>query len=214
MESPEAINQKIKGKGKSAVYFVVAGTALLFATGCGNEQNKSLWQQIKDLGNQKSTLDIRIEKLEEENEQLRRQVKTLEGLDPNDRLTMIDTLEKIVIHSRSGLYDKNNDGKKETLVVYVEPTDIAGDRVKAAGRVNVQLWNLNAKDPHAALLKQWIIKPAELKQYWVGTLMTHYYRLSFPAGDIVKGDETGLTVKVRFVDYFSGKTLEDQRMIK
>jgi outer membrane murein-binding lipoprotein Lpp len=194
---------------------IIAGglSMALLIGGCGNNE-KSLWQQIKTLGGEKNTLAGRVEKLEQENEQLRRQALTLQGLDPNSRLTAVDTLKKIVIGRRSGFYDKDNDGKKETLTVYVEPTDSAEDRIKAAGRVNVQLWNLNAKDPQKALLKQWTVEPDQLRQCWVDTIMTYCYRLSFPTGDIIKGDETGLTIKVQFVDYFSGKTLEDQRAIK
>jgi hypothetical protein len=175
---------------------------------------KSLWQQIKELGTQKSDLGIRVEKLEQENQQLDRQVKTLEGLDPNERHAAIDTLEKIAITSRSGLYDKDGNGTKETLVVYAETTDSAGDRIKAAGRVEVQLWNLEAKDSQKALLKQWTVEPAQLKTCWVGTLMTDYYRFTFPVEDIAKEDTTGLTVKVKFVDYLSGKIFEDQQVVR
>jgi hypothetical protein len=189
-------------------------TGLVFCGGCGGDQKKSLWQQIKSLGSEKNALAGRVEKLEQENEQLRRQVNVLEKMDPNDRLAAIDVLKKVAIGQRSGLYDKDSDGKKETLMVYIEPTDAAGDRIKAAGRVSVQFWNLSAKDSHNALLKQWVIEPDKLRACWVATMMTHYYRLSFPAGELVKGDETGLTVKVQFTDYFSGRTLEDQRPIQ
>jgi hypothetical protein len=205
------VNCKIK-QGSCAIGLLLL-TGLIFCDGCG-DQNKSLWQQIKSLGSEKHVLAGCVEKLEQENEQLRRQVKTLQTLDPNDRIAAIDALKKVALSHRSGLYDKNNDGKKETLMVYIEPTDSAGDRVKAAGKVSIQLWNLNAKDPHSALLKQWTIEPEKLKTCWVETIMTYYYRLSFPVGDVVKGDEKGLTVKVRFTDYFSGKILEDQRPIQ
>jgi transcription elongation GreA/GreB family factor len=206
------VNCKIR-QGNCAIGLLLL-TGLIFCDGCGGDQKKSLWQQIKSLGSEKNVLAGRVEKLEQENEQLRQQVKTLQTLDPNDRIAAIDALKKVALGQRSGLYDKNNDGKKETLMVYIEPTDSAGDRIKAAGKVSVQLWNLNAKDPHSALLKQWTIEPEKLKTCWVETMMTYYYRLSFPVEDIVKGDEKGLTVKVRFTDYFSGKILEDQRPIQ
>jgi outer membrane murein-binding lipoprotein Lpp len=186
---------------------------ILLCGGCGNSE-KSLWQKIKDLGNQKSDLAIRVEKLEQENQQLRNQVKTLQGLDPNERLAAVDVLEKIAIGSRTGLYDKDGDGTKESLVVYIEPTDIAGDRVKAAGRVDLRLWNLDAEGSQNALLKEWRVQPEQLKGCWAATLMTHYYRLTFGVADILKPDETGLVVKVKFVDYVSGKVLEDQRAVK
>jgi outer membrane murein-binding lipoprotein Lpp len=193
------------------VVLLIAG--ILLCSGCGSTE-KSLWQQIKDLGGQKSDLKLRVEKLEQENQQLGLQIKTLGGIDPNDRLAVIDTLDKIAITSRSGFYDKDNNGTKETLVVYVETTDSVGDRIKAAGRVDVQLWNLEVKDSQKALLKQWTIEPAQLKQCWSGTLITYYYRFTFPAEDIAAGDTAGLTVKVKFTDYFSGKVFQDQRAIK
>jgi hypothetical protein len=188
---------------------------ILMCGGCSNgNTEKSLWQQLKEKGDQKSDLAMRVEKLEQDNEQLGRQVKTLQGIDPNERFSVIDTLEKIAVTSRSGFYDKDNDGKKETLVVYVETTDSAGDRIKAAGRVEVQLWNLDAKDSQRGLLKEWTIEPDRLKTCWAGTLMTDYYRFTFPAEDIAGGDTAGLTIKVKFTDYFSGKIHEDQRVVR
>jgi hypothetical protein len=192
---------------------LLLAAGILLCGGCGSTE-KSLWQQIKDMGNQKSDLNIRIEKLEKENQQLVQQVSTLEGLDPNERQAAIDTLEKIAITSRSGFYDKDDDGTKETLVVYVETTDSAGDRIKAPGQAEIQLWNLQSKDPKNALVKQWTVKPAQLKQCWAGTLITYYYRFTFPAEDIAQRDTAGLTIKVKFVDYLSGKVLEDLRVIK
>lgn len=193
---------------------LLLSAGLIFCEGCGGNTEKSLWQQLKDLGNQKSTLAVRVEKLEQENEQLRNQVITLQNLDPNERLAAVDTVDKIAIGSRSGLYDKNGDGKKEVLVVYIEPTDSAGDRIKAPGRVDVRLWNLEAKDPQKSLLKQWTIEPSELKECWSATLMTYYYRLMLGIEDVVANDQKELTIKVKFVDYFSGKVLEDQKAIK
>ena len=201
---------KIRRFGCAASFLFVAG--MLFCVGCGNNE-KSVWQQMKDLGNQESELAVRVEKLEQENQQLRQQVKTLQGLDPNERIEAVDMLDKIAIGARTGLYDKDADGKKEVLVVYIEPTDSTGDRVKAAGQMVVRLWNLDAKDSQNAMLKQWIIEPAELKKCWSATLMTYYYRLTFKVDDVVKGDETELTIKAKFTDYLSGKVLEDQRAV-
>jgi hypothetical protein len=193
-----------------AVMLLTAG--ILLCGGCGNTE-KSLWQQIKDMSSQRSELAIRVEKLQQENQQLSRQVKMLEAIDPNERLSVIDTLEKIAITSRSGFYDKDNDGKKESLVVYLETTDNTGDRIKAAGQVEVQLWNLEAKDSQSGLLKEWTIEPAQLRTSWSGTLMTYYYRFTFPVEDIVQTDKS-LTIKVKIIDYFSGRIFQDQRVIK
>lgn len=203
-----------KNSQGSSIISLLLLTGLIFCSGCWNNEQPSLWRQIKELGSQKSDLAIRVEELEKENESLRQQLKTLQKLDPNERLEAINVLEKIVITSRSGLYDKDGDRKKETLVVYVETIDSAGDRVKTPGWIQVQLWNLNTQDARNAVLNQWTIEPHQLKGYWVSTMLTNYYRLTFPLKDVIQGDESGLTVRVKFVDYFSGKILEDQRALK
>ena len=154
-----------------------------------------------------------IQKLQEENDSLRRQIETLSALSPEIRLKAISVPEKIRIRSRSGFYDKDRDGKKEVLKVYVQPIDSAGDKIKASGSVRVQLWDVNA-DADAALLKEWQVGPEELKQMWVGTLLTHYYRLSFDVSDMPGGRDRELKLKVSFTDYVTGKVFQEHKMVR
>ena len=51
---------------------------------------------------------------------------------------------------------------KKNLVVYVEPIDETGDAIKAAGAIDVQLWDLNKKE-NEARLAQWQVEPNEIK---------------------------------------------------
>lgn len=153
-----------------------------------------------------------LQKLQEENDGLRRQIETLLTLGPETRLEAISVLEKIKIKSRSGFYDKDRDGRKEVLKVYVQPIDSAGDKIKAPGSVRVQLWDLNA-DADAALLKEWQVGPEELKQMWVGTLLTHYYRLSFDVSDMPGGRDRELKLKVGFTDFVTGKVFQEHKMV-
>ena len=44
--------------------------------------------------------------------------------------------------------------------------------------------------------------------------MTNYYRLTFDIAEIPAGQGQELTVKVRFVDYVTGKTLTAQKVIQ
>lgn len=186
----------------------------LFLAGCSGSVEDSLWQQIKSLEEEKHTLQADNEKLQHENQRLSQQTATLQSIAADQRTAALNTLYKIEIGSRSGLFDKDGNGSKETLVVYVKPVDIVQDSVKAAGRMEVQLWNLDAADPNGAMLKQWQIQPEELTRLWAGTILNDFYRLSFPIDNIVKGDEKGLTVKVKFTDYFTGKVLEAQHTIQ
>ena len=91
--------------------------------------------------------------------------------------------------------------------------DEYGDVVKATGLVEVQLWDLDKKEGQP-LLGQWRVVPAELKKLWFATLITVNYRLSFNVAALVEKFDHPLTVKVKFTDYLSGKTFEEQRVIK
>jgi hypothetical protein len=52
---------------------------------------------------------------------------------------------------------------------------------------------------------------------WYNSLMSSKYRLSFDVSGIVKDYKAGtpgLTVKVNFIDYLSGRTFTEQKVIK
>jgi hypothetical protein len=134
-------------------------------------------------------------------------------LPPEVRLEDLYDLQKIKITRYTNLYDKDKDGKKEELLVYIQPIDEEGDIVKATGAVDVQLWDLNKEDGHAQL-GQWHVTPSQLKKLWFATLITINYRLPFDVADKITGDEKALAVKVTFTDYPSGKVFEEQKIIK
>lgn len=167
-------------------------TIAIFLCGCGQNQTQ---------------------KLQEENDSLRRQIETMSTLTPEIRLEAISVLRKIKIRSRSGFYDKDKDGKKDLLKVYVQPIDSDGDNVKASGSVRIQLWDINGEtDP--GLLRTWQIGPQQLKQFWAKTFLTHYYRLTFDVKDIAGDLDKELKLKVIFTDYVTGKVFEEHIMIK
>ena len=70
---------------------------------------------------------MQVQTLESENTQLAEQVNTLSTLDAAARLEALDTLKKVRIGKRTGFYDKDKNGTNETLVVYLEPLDMAQD---------------------------------------------------------------------------------------
>jgi regulator of replication initiation timing len=180
--------------------------------GCQEESQVSLWDQIKQLGQEKVTLREQNEKLQSENEELKKQVRTLSAIDPQVRAEAVAAMKKIEIGKRSGLFDKDSDGIKEKLIVYVRPSDETGDTVKTPGSVEVQLWDLN-NESGQAMLASWQLGPEDIKTLWASTLMTNYYRLTFDVSGILDGTNQELTVKVRFTDYMTGKSLTAQKVI-
>ena len=210
-----AILQKSSDNTASAIKYRLVVTALAvcaLALGCDRGSEKSLFDQAKLLGQENTELKLQVEKLQGDNEELTKRVKTLTSIGPDVRLEVLGRLESIEISSRSGLYDKDKDGTKESLVVYVRTIDDAGDAIKAAGSVEVQLWDLEAQDN--ARLAEWRIKPEELKVLWSSTVMTSYYRLTFDVSELLADNEKELTVKVTFTDYITGNTLRKQKVIQ
>ena len=193
--------------------FLTAVMALLFAAGCNSESKKTMFNQIEANQEESVTLKLEVERLQKANEELTGQVESLTSIGREVRLGVLERITGIEIASRSGFFDKDKDGTKESLVVYVRTIDDAGDAVKAAGGMDVELWDLEAESN--ARLAEWKVGPEELKMKWASTVMTNYFRLRFDVIELLKdADAEELTVKVTFTDYISGKVLRKQAVIK
>ncbi|UCF00351.1 MAG: hypothetical protein JSV82_04610 [Planctomycetota bacterium] len=191
----------------------LAGSLLSFLTGCDNGARLSPAAEIKLLKQEKTQLQNQIEQFKSENEQVKKQLQVLSGLPSEAGVENLYQLQKIKLTRYTGFYDKDDDGKKEKLIVYIQPIDEEGDIVKATGAVDVQLWDLN-RDSGEALLGQWRVEPDELKKSWFATLVIINYRLMFDVADIIEELQEPLTVKVTFTDYMSGKVFTEQKVIK
>ncbi len=187
---------------------------LLFTAGCeeAGGKKRALNEQAYLLKQEKTQLARQVEQLEADNEQLQKQLQVLAGLPEQAKSKDLYELQRIKITRYTNLYDKDKDGKAESLVVYIQPMDTNGDIIKAAGAVDVQLWDLNITEGNA-LLGQWRVEPDELRKLWFAFLVINY-RLTFDVTDIIDKFDEPLTVKVTFIDYLSGKVLKDQRVIK
>ncbi len=192
----------------------LAGAIVVLALACAGCRNgQPQWDQVSRLQAERTELKLKVEQLQAENEQLARQVEALASLERDVRLDALDTIASIEISRRSGFFDKDRDGTKETLAVYLRVIDEAGDAVKLTGAVEVQLWDLNAPEDQA-LLAKWNVPPDELTRLWASTIMTSYYRLTFDAADIDLSDRDELTVRATFTDYLTGKVLREQIVLK
>ena len=192
---------------------ILAGCLLVFVIGCeGTSRKVPSAERVRTLRQEKKQLTRQLEQSRTQNEQLKKQVQVLSGL-PEDKLENLYDLQKIKLTRYTGFYDKDKDGKKEKLIVYIQPIDEDDDIVKATGAVDVQLWDLNREDGQA-LLGEWHVKPNELKELWFATILIINYRLTFDIADKIDNPEEALTVKVTFTDYLSGKIFKEQKVIK
>jgi hypothetical protein len=189
---------------------------LVLTIGCesaGTPGKSSPSQQVQQLPEQKADLQKQLEAARTEKEWLRRQVEALSNLPVDKRADAVYHLQAVKIGRYTNLYDENKDGKKETLIVYVQPVDETGDVIKAAGAVDVQLWDLNKKESEA-LIGQWRVEPNEIKKLWFDTIAMTSYRLTLDVAGKVENLDKPLTVKVAFMDYLSGRTFTEQFILR
>jgi len=199
---------------KVCVFGMVAGCAFLALLGCESSADKDrLTQQQKThWAREKSELEAQAAQIRERNEALETQVKHLLGLGPQSSLAQIDTVKRISVTRRSGLFDRDRDGTYEKLIVYIQPIDADGDVVKAPGALRVRVLDLDATGDEI-LVKESSFEPSQVRKLWVAGFMTAYYRVVLEADEkIAKLKE--LTVRAQFTDYVTGKVHTAQQLIK
>ena len=187
--------------------------SLFLLSGCDSgKQTDELKTKIGNLTAENATLTSRLEGVNTENEELKKQISVLQKLPDDVKGANLYQLEDVKISGYSSLYDENDDGKFDTLVVRIQPIDNYGDIVKATGNVTVELWNLN-KSEQQALIGKWLVTVEELKKDWNNFIITNY-RLSFDISEKIKQFDEPLTIKMNFTDYLSGKIFQAQKVIE
>ncbi len=199
------------GRLSSVFCPLVLALVLLSGCGIGSERKTACEIQLERVERENTDLAEQLERSKTENVQLAEQIESLAALGP-DRPLDLFRLTKVRITKYTNFYDKDDDGKREKLIVYLQPIDTAGDVVKAAGAVDVQLWNLENPSGQA-LLGEWHIDPNDMHAQWVQAMISSSYRLTFdiPASPEVLAEP--LTVKVTFTDYLTGGIFHAQEAI-
>ncbi|OHB67447.1 MAG: hypothetical protein A2Y77_02565 [Planctomycetes bacterium RBG_13_62_9] len=191
---------------------LVLAPILLAGCGVGSARKSPLEMKVRDLEREKADQARQIEQCRVEAEQLKAQIKALSAL-PRGARENPYTLKAVKVIGLTNFYDKDEDGKREKLIVYIQPIDQDGDAVKAAGTVAIQLWDLN-KPSDQALLGQWQVQPQELHKVWFNGLVSASYRVIRDAPLTPEILAVPLTVKIVFTDFLTGEIFSDQHVIK
>ncbi|MCX5646646.1 MAG: hypothetical protein NTZ17_18495 [Phycisphaerae bacterium] len=192
---------------------LLLAAVLVGGCGIGGERVSPLEMKVRDLEQEKTQLAGQLEQSRIETERVKAQVKALAVLPQDKQENRFYALSAVKIARFTGFYDKNEDGKREKLIVYLQPVDQAGDAVKTAGVVSVQLWNLSNPSGQA-LLGEWQVQPGELYKLWFNTLASTAFRLTFDAPVTPEALAQPLTVKTAFTDYLTGQVFMDQFVIE
>lgn len=187
---------------------------ILELAGCNKANEKAqLLDQVEQLTEENSELTSRIEQSESQKKELQEQVQNLAALPDEVKGENLYKLQQINIGRFTDFYDKDDDGEKETLIVYIQTIDEQSDKMKASGTAEVELWDLDQPNGQARL-KSWKIGPKKLKQLWYATMLSINYRLTFDISEVLEDFDKPYTVKVKFTDYLSGRVFEDQKVIE
>jgi len=194
------------------VNILLAGCLLVLIAGCENQKAKPAVSATETLRQQNEELKKQLEICKAQNAEQQNQISTLTATGKASTEDIYD-LKKVELTKYTNFYDHDKDGKKEKLIVYLKPTDSQGDLIKAAGEVNIQLWDLNQPEA-SALLAQWDIAADKLGENWFSALLGTNYRFAFDITEKVTDFSKPLTVKTTFKDRLSGKTFSSQKVIE
>ena len=211
-------NSRPTARCSAVVPVLLCSCALMhFVAGCESTNAKiPLAEQIQTLRREKKDLARQIEKSNLENKDLKKQIRVLSDLPPGVKPENLYRLQSIKITKYTDFYDKNKDGKKEKLIVYIQPLDEDGDIIKAVGAVDVRLQDPNENKDQAPL-GQWHVEPSQLKKLWFAGFISTNYKLTFDVADKIDKLESvsgGLKVNVSFTDYLAGKVFEEEKLIR
>lgn len=170
-------------------------------------------------------MQVRQDALQQMNEQQAQEIKDFQSREKQLK-EQLDTLKKIGdkrpdefvkvtrirISSFTGGVDRDKKPGQEAVKIMFSPEDAAGDPVKSAGDVKIEIFDLAAEKPADKLLATYNYTPKEALKFWAGGMLTNHYSFTYPLPEKFKGGE--LTIRAEFTDYVTGKKFSDQKTCK
>jgi hypothetical protein len=190
------------------------GAALLSSTllaGCWKQPDVSAQEQISRLRDELRQKNETLVQQRAQIDTLRQQLDVARGISEED-LKRIFYPAKIVIGRLTGGSDYDGQPGDDGVTVYLEPVDTAGDVVKVAGDVRIQLYDL-AAPPDQQLIGEYSVPVDQIGKLWHGKLMAHSYVIKCPWPD-GPPEHNEITVRVVFVDYLTKRVLTAQKVCK
>lgn len=192
--------------------YVLALSLLCLLVGC-NDQKQFIDDSRAQLIQEKRQLQQEKAALEQANAQLKEQIATLQKF-PSDRMDQFVKVEKIEFGKFTRAYDgdieQDPDGYDDGVIVYLILKDQYGDVIKAAGTVEIEIWDLAAgKD----IIGE-VIPMSDLQDYWLSGPLTNHYKFQLPWPKDHPPANRFLTLKLRFQEALTGKTFEEHKKIE
>lgn len=190
---------------------MLVAPTLFVLTGCDSAlQERAKQADLLDQENQQIRLQINQER--QQLAQANQQLQTLRGF-TDDRAQYFITAAGAEFGRFTGPFDDNKDGIDDGLNIYLVIKDRHRDTIKAAGQVQIELWDLAAPQAQRQL-GSWTFPLDKVADYWLSGLMADHYKFKLPWPDNNTPHHTNLTIKLRFKDAMTGTEFELQKLIK
>jgi len=181
----------------------------VLTAGCGSfkkvsQENDRLRALVMELQDENRALAGRAGELEGQVQRLTRDLPI-----PQEVRDATPHVTDISIGSVSHAVDTDGDGRPDTLVVYVEPTDGRGRFVQLVGALSVHAATLPA-DGDAITLGRVTLGPRELRDAYRSTFLGTHYTIDVPITIAAGATQTECTVQVEFVDGHDGRSVTGQ----
>ena len=190
---------------------IIGALAAVVMFGCNNGKPPGK-ETVIIMEQQIARLQRQIVDQEKQIEQLQVQIAGLRGL-PVEEMAELIQVERIEFGRFTRAFDRDEDGFDDGIVVYLHTLDCEGDRIKTAGQVQLELWDL-AEDQGNQKLGQWHFDITELGDYWLSGLGTYHFKFEQDWPEPVRPGNKNLTVKLTFSDALTGKIFEIQKLVK
>jgi len=185
----------------------------LIIGGCEGLSSKQRDNQItsQELSEQVKQLQQQLAQSQQHNARLAEQLENLLGFSQQRQQQLVHVY-KIKFGRYTAPFDNENDGLDDGVTVYLQLLDQSGDKIKAAGEVELELWDL-AEAEGKRRLGQWRYGLQEMPDYWRGRLLSYHYKFKLPWQAGYEPRRSNITLICRFVDALTGKAFEVQKLI-
>jgi len=140
-----------------------------------------------------------------------KQIRSLQALGQK-RMSRLFHVKHIKLGGHSGAVDIDGQAGDDGIKIYLLPIDRDGSTIKAAGDVNIQLYDL-AATPAENLIGEYHWDVDKISKQWSSGFMTYHYSFVCPwKSGPPKHDQ--ITARVVFVDYLTGKRFSTQKLCK
>ena len=190
---------------------IIVGWAAGLMPGCAGSKPPAT-EKVILLEQENARLQRRIVDQEKQIEQLQVQIVQLRGL-PVEEMADLIQVGRIEFGRFTRALDRDQDGYDDGIVVYLNTLDREGDKIKSAGQVQLELWDLAEVEGNLKL-GQWRFAVTELNAYWLSGPLTYHYKFERDWPEGMRSGNKNLTVKLTFSEALTGKVFEIQQLIQ